>query len=240
MNNNEILPVLNTEELKLKANEYAMKGAIKCIEDFYSGYDSPYRKQIKEFLEGQQLHWGFNLPDIIATINDSLTKEIDLIANTAISKIFLPLVQKFLVREEKEILFSDLLKEFINCIDDDDLEYDDYSVSVKKHDRHDWLTVILEAPNHQYEFTLHEEISSRKEKHLKYQLLSLPYKDGLRSQTMKISLDGGASLEMPFTKDILSDNFTSYLARVIIANSQITMDTQDFHEDMFPEDHCHC
>jgi hypothetical protein len=47
---NQILPVLNTEVLQEKATEFAMKGAIESIKEFYSGYNSPFRKQIEEQL----------------------------------------------------------------------------------------------------------------------------------------------------------------------------------------------
>ena len=58
---------------------------------------------------------------------------------------------------------------------------------------------------------------------------------------MKISLDGGATLELPFTKGILEDEFTSFIARLDIGNNNIVFDVDDFDEDMFPQDdHCHC
>jgi hypothetical protein len=61
------------------------------------------------------------------------------------------------------------------------------------------------------------------------------------TKKMKISLDGGATLELPFTPGILEDNFLSYIAKLIIANSRITFDVKDFNEDMFPEnEECHC
>ena len=53
-------------------------------------------------------------------------------------------------------------------------------------------------------------------------------------------LDGGVTLEMPFTAKVLEDSFVSYIAKLIIAKTQITFDVSDFNEDMFPEDECHC
>ncbi len=81
-------------------------------------------------------------------------------------------------------------------------------------------------------------------------LISLPYVLGDNqkyngkhpvNQTMKISLDGGATLEMPFTRGILDDEFMSFCARLIIGNNNIIFDCEEFNEDMFPErDECHC
>ena len=35
-------------------------------------------------------------------------------------------------------------------------------------------------------------------------------------------------------------NFSSIVARLIIADTKITMDTREFSEDMFPQNECHC
>jgi hypothetical protein len=59
-------------------------------------------------------------------------------------------------------------------------------------------------------------------------------------QTMKISLDGGATLELPFTKGVLEDPFVSFIARLVIGNNNIIFDVNEFDEDMFPRHECHC
>jgi hypothetical protein len=233
METNQILPVLDMEVLKQKANEAAMAGAIKSIDDYYNSYNSPFRNLIDAELEKTEIGSGIQLPDIIAIINNSLSKEIDLIANTAISKTFLPLVQKFLTREEKEIKFSDFLKEFIRCMDDG--TQDDYRVEVEKHRTYDWLEVNISFGDRGYDLTFHEEWVSKKEGNLKYQILSLPRDDSKYKPTMTLKIDN-ASLEMPFTRDILKDDFMSYVARLVIANTFITMDCSDFDSDMFPNE----
>ena len=235
----QILPVLDTEVLQEKATEFAMKGAVESIKEFYSGYNSPFRKQIDEQLTQTKISSGIELPDIIALINESLTKEIDLIANTAISKTFIPLVQKFLVRENKEISFSEILKEFVRVTEAKN--YDDCEISIKE-SQHGWLDVELSSEEKVYSICLHQDYNSKKEEKQKYQLLSLPRDYNSKEkygQTMKLSIDG-ATLEMPFTKDVLHDDFTAYIARLVIGNCLITMDCKDFDEDMFTNDECHC
>lgn len=237
----KIEPVIDMTVIQEKANEYALKGAVETIKDFYSGYNSPYRKAIEESLTGRSLGFNFDLPDIVAAINDNLSKEVDSIANTAIAQTFIPLVQKFLTREEKEIKFSDILKEFV---DEHSLNnYNDCSCEVLENERHGWLSVSIVGENKSYDLTLHKDYQSEKDGIKKYCFLSLPYRDGINnsygSKSMKLSLNDGATLEMPFTRDVLSDRFTSYIARLIMSKSLITMDTDSFHEDMFPE-RCHC
>jgi hypothetical protein len=235
---NIMLPVLDQALLQEKTNEYALKGALKAIEEFYSGYNSPYKKAIETSLEQHEIGGSIDLPNIVAIINESLTAQIDTIANAAIAKTFVPLVNKFLSLEEKEIAFSKILQEFVESSDDEN-RYE-YSVEVDKDERFGWLNIAITDGKRNYKFTLHEDYDSKKEKVRKYKLHNLPY-DTLNKygKTMKLSLDGGATLEMPFTPDILKDDFLSYLARIIIAGSMITMDCEDFDDDMFPE-RCHC
>jgi hypothetical protein len=241
-----ILPVLDTKKLQDKANEYAMQGAIKTIEEYYSGYNSPFRKIIEEELKKTSIGRGnIELPDIIALINGSLSKEIDMVANTAISKTFVPMVQRFLTRENKEMKFSEILKDIID--EGDSKEYDDYTVEAVKNDRYGWFDVSLSVKDKEYKMTFHEDYESKKSHELdkknviKYHILSLPDTsyDMRSKQTMKISVDG-VSLEMPFTTDVLHDNVMSFIARLVVANTKITMDCYEFSEDMFPQDECHC
>ena len=234
----DLVPVIDPEVLQEKVNQAAMKGALSTIEEFYTGYNSPYKKAIKEDLESKEIRHSFDLPDIISTINDSLTSEIDRIANTAISKSFVPLVQRFLTRTDDEIKFSDILKEFIECSPESDRDY--FEVNVKKHEKYSWLDINLSSEDKTYRLTLHSDYKSEKEGIVKYILLSLPYTDNSRNQTMKLSVENGVTLELPFTRDILKDNFTSYLARLVMSGSLITMDVTDFEDWMFPETGCRC
>ena len=237
-----IIPVISTAILQEKATEFAMKGAIETIKEFYSGYNSPFRKQIEAQLQEFRIGTVIELPDIIGLINESLTSEIDLIANTAVAKSFVPLVQGFLTRESKEINFSDFLKNFISYTDDyDSNTEEDYSVLISP-SQHGWLNIEISSKDRKYKLTFHGDYSTKGSEIKKYQLLSLPFtydEPSHRRQQMKISIDG-VTLEMPFTPDVLKDNFVSYVGRLIIANSKITMDCDDFNSEMFPEEECHC
>lgn len=234
---NQILPVLDIAILKEKANEFAMKGALESIKDFYTGYSSPFKKLINEQLEKTEISNGIALPDIISLINTSLSNEIDLIANTAIAQTFVPLVQRFLVREEKNIKFSDVLKAFIN--ESNKKNEEDFTIEITD-SKHQWLDVVLTNEEKSYALTLHQNWDSRNEPVKTYSFLSLPWDDSKYGEKMELFMKGGITLKMPFIKDILRDEFTSYIARLVIGKCIITMDCRDFHEDMFPGDECHC
>jgi hypothetical protein len=233
MEQQSFLPVLDNEALQKKANEYAMKGATQAFEDFYCGYNSPYKKAISADLENKDISYHFELPDIIARINDSLTQEIDKIANEALSKSFIPLVNRFLKRQEKNIKFSDILKEFVNSKYSPDR--DEVSCDIREHAEHNWLDVLLTHKDEKYKFTLH--LVSKKGDPKKYKSLSLPYDKGDSGRMMKLKVEN-ATLELPFTSDILKDNFMSFMANLILSDSEITIDEEDFDDESF--DHCHC
>lgn len=218
-----ILPELNIAELQLKANEYAMKGALDSIKEFYSGYNSPYKKKIEESLMNKEAGGlCFELPDIIAVLNDSLKKEIDEIANTAIAKTFVPLVKRILMREEPKIEFSTILKRIIELKQAKSYEC---SVEVEKHE-YGWLEIKLDCKGKKYELVLHKQEEGI------YQFMSLPYTKTLHKETMRISLDG-ATLEMPFITDVLKDDITSYIARLVLSRTFIEMDCNEFDEYWF-------
>lgn len=232
----KIVPSLDMAVLQEKANEYAMKGCIESIKEYYSGYNSPFRKKIDEELKKQELSWALNLPDILGILNDSLSKEIDIIANTAISHTYIPMVKKILIRANPEVTFTDILKEFIECVEPEYSE--DCEVSIENESKYGWLNIEITHKEHTYEMTFHEDSDSKKTENKKYQLLSLPRNSFNYKDKMNISFDN-TKIEVPFSRDILKDKFTSYLATLVIANSKITMDTRSFDDDMFPE-RCHC
>lgn len=242
-----ILPVLDTEALQKKANEYAMKGAEEALKEFYMGYNSPYRKAINDNLLNKGTGHSFEIPDIIGVLNDEISKEIDIIANTAISKTFLPLVKEFLTRADAELKLSDILTEFIDCTGfkyDDDLQQEDYTLDIKKEDG-SFTYIILSNGKQKYEIHFFIDSENKKKEKKTAYIYRLPEaldKNGYANsytKTMKVTLDG-VTLEMPFTPNVLSDKFTKYISRLVMCKSNIIFDVDDFNEDMFPENECHC
>lgn len=231
------------------------KGFIEPCLACYDGSDclSSYSESIFKPLNYNTGGSSIDIPDIIGILNTSISQEIDLIANNAISKTFVPLVKRFLTREDAEIKLSDMMEEFISSCefdhDKDDME--DYTIEIKK-DEGSFL--YLEMSDGKKTYEIHFMLkSNRGETPKVYEMYTLPYfraesstsKFSYRTHStekvMKISLDGGATLELPFTTGVLEDEFTSYVARLIICKSKIIFDTTEFTSDMFPErEGCHC
>lgn len=240
MDNKDILPVLDVKILKEKADEYAMQGAIKTIEDYYTGYDSPFKKHIKEELEKQKIGFGMALPNIIGLINDSLTKEIELIANTAVAKSYIPMVQHFLTQAEKEMKLSDILNAFIDA----QLlpSYEDCSCELNTSE-HGWLELNLSYEKNKYNVTLHKVSQSREDKEegkvQKYQLLGLPYDKSSYDRSMEICIGKDQTVKIPFSHQTLQDRFIAFIGTLVIANTIITIDCEGFEREMFGEE-CYC
>lgn len=244
-----LTPTIDLNALQEKANIAAQKGAEEAIKEFYTGYNSPYMAAIKKNLENKSTDVNFEIHDIIGVINEGLSKEVDKIANTAIAKTFMPLVTKMLTRAPKEINLSEVLTKYIELadFDRDDEDFEEYTI--EKYSNHEgsslsetFFHIKIESPNRNYDLHFYAKDKSKPNCAELCGLPTEPYSRniGPHTKTMKLSIDG-ATLEMPFTKDILSDPFMSYCATLVLAQTQIEMDCDDFDESMFPErDHCHC
>ncbi len=231
------LPELNTQELTEKAREYAMKGAIQEIQEFYSGYSSPFRKAIREYLESKTTSIHLELPDIVGLINEALSQEIDKIANNSIAETFIPLAKDALTRIKGDVKFSDLLKTFLNSCKEDFKDNYRPELSVEE-SGHRWLDVSIEYEDYagatiEYKLTLHKDFDGSG----KYRIFSLPRTEVPYNYTKMMKLSNGdATIEMPFMRDTLKDSFTSYIARIILSETLIEMDCNDFEEEMFEEE----
>jgi len=239
-------PKVDIKVIKKRAKEAAEKAYLSEIDSYYTDYGSPYKKLIKAELEKQKFNFGMKLPDILSNIQKALSDEVDAIANRAIANTYIPMISDALVGLPKNITMTEFLKEVVEAIDPERDEFEDFSFSYNKHERHGWLTCELTTPESNYEFTLHTKNhygDDKKEgESQKYQLLSFPsnkYKKGYNSQ-MTVYKDD-VKIEMPFTPNVLADKVLNLFFKLMLSNSAIDVDVSYFDEDIFPEDeHCHC
>jgi hypothetical protein len=246
-----LTPVIDPKVIQEKINEFALKGAIETIKDFYTGYKSPFREAVDASLKATKLNYKMELPDIIGMINQSIVAEMDKITHEAISKTYVPLVKRFLTRIEPKMTFSDFLRELIE--DADIQEPDDCSIDMNKHSQYDWYEIDLKLDSVTYKMTLHECSESRRDKtgstQKTYQFLSLPsgwekestglYRSSVTNhRIMKLKVDN-ATLELPYTPEVLHDPVCRLIAQMMLCDTQLTLDTTDFDDDMFPN-RCHC
>lgn len=227
--NKIVEPMLDMEEIQKKANEYALKGAVECIKEYYTGYNSPFKKEIENRLNQMSPSFCFTMPEVMGVINESLSSQIDIIANEAIAKSYVPLVRKFLTRGEEVIRASDIVDKFKN-----QHEYDDEPIEVEmsKDERHGWYNMKLECGDEKCSITLHEDSKNEQGQQF-YSMLGLPYehKRGSYDRNMKITLDEGASIEIPFTCGILHNNFLTYVANLVMFKTKIIIDKTYFDDE---------
>lgn len=234
-------PEINIEEIQEAANAAAKKAYLNAIADYYTSYSSPYKKLIEAELEKQKFKYNMELPNIMAEINESLSNEVDSIANQAIATSFIPMISKALIGLDKEMKLSELLKMIIEELEPDSDNYEEFHFSYKEEREYGWIECELTTHLNNYAFTLHT-LSRSKQQEGKYQLLSMPYnkyKKGYNSN-MTIYKDD-IKIEMPFTPGILEDEVLNIFFKMMLSNTIIELDCEGFDDDMFPEDeHCHC
>ena len=233
-------PEIDAEKLQAAANAAAEKAFLKEIEDYYNSYNSPYRKEVRKHLEAQKLSFPIELPDIVKKINESLSAEIDRIANEAVAMTYMDIVNRALVRIEKSVKMSDVLRMIFEEIRPDENEYDTFTFSYKKDKYENWLRCDLTTPNGAYDFTLHttgfyrskeDEKELEMAKGIRYQLLNFPYTNGKKQ--MVIYKDD-VKIEMPFTPDIINDKVFLVFMKLMLSKCEIEMDCSSFPDDMFP------
>jgi hypothetical protein len=243
-------PILNLDKIQDKVNESAKKAADSVIEEFYTSYNSPYKKALKEHLEQQKGNIHFELPSILEIINKAIQEEINLLANKAIATTYLPMVSDILISTKKEINFSEILKAYVEMINEkeDDVEIDDFFVEVKQDKEFDWLNIVINySSSEEFTFTLHRKRHKDKEHENNplYNLLS-PYHDkgvyksttGIKKE-MEISKDN-FSVKIPYENFHYYDNFRKLLVKLLINKTDIKIDSQDFDEDWIERDECRC
>lgn len=74
-------PVLDKSIIQKAAQEAATKAALREIEDYYCGFDSPYRKQLREYLQENAPSTRLELPEFSEMLSKSLSAEIENIVN---------------------------------------------------------------------------------------------------------------------------------------------------------------
>lgn len=234
-------PVIDVKKIQEQANKAATDAYLKAVREYYTNYDSPYIKKIKEELGKQEFKWSLTLPDVMSKISESLSKEIDLIANNAIANSFIPLVSNSLTGLEKNLKLSDILKKIIKDLEPDRDEFDYFHFAMEEDEKFKWLSCGLTTNENYYEFTLHA-VGKEKDQPKTYQLLSFPsnkYKEGFKSNMTVFKDD--LKIEMPFTPGVLEDKVLNIFFRMMISSSIITIDCDGFNEDMLPEDEfCQC
>lgn len=239
-----IVPSIDMSKVQEYANQYAMEGMRKALENFYTGYDSPFRKAVLEHFNEQVPSFQLDLPGIMAMLNEALSTMCDNIVNKAIATSYIPLINDLLTQTKKEICVSDIVKKFIEVYSDgDEWDGDNFSVTIEKDGKFDWYNLHLESYEYEVKLdvSLHTLYNCNKDGKSLYHILCLPYEERYRNKfgcmkcTVEVEQGKNATLEMPYGYGILCSPFIRYVACLVMFDTSIVLDTLDFNDIIYPD-----
>lgn len=231
-----IMPVIDMEEVQKAANEYAMQGIRKALQNFYEGYNSPFIKAITEQMSSQVPSFTLDLTGVMALLNEALVSTMDEVVNQAVAKSYIPLVRKLLTRSRDKVKVSEIVKEFIDTYSYlQSRDEDNFTVLLKKDQILDWYELTLESEKDEVniQITLHTD---DKPGTGEYKIICMPGCDefGNRFGRMKCTFntDDGKPvvMEMPYGYGILRNNFLRFIANIVTFQIPVIIDKYDFDD----------
>lgn len=236
-------PVLDMNVIQKAAQDAAMKAALEEVKDYYLRYDSPYRKQLKEYMAKNAPSTRLELPEFSELLSKSLSAEIENIVNKKCVKSIAQELRKGFthLKEESDgtILLSNLAKDMMNKVDLEDANSNNsFELEVSDTDFASWKKVrisIWEDDEHTvYDFTLAQNGSDGT-----YSILGMPTKDSdeeYHIDTIKVKNRKG-TISFPMFSGVSNDYILLVLARCIMFEAHIRIDrdciikSNEFEED---------
>lgn len=228
-------PVLDKNIIQMAAQEAATKAALREIEDYYYGFDSPYRKQLREYLQKNAPSTRLELPEFSELLSKSLSAEIENIVNKKCVESFAQEIRRAFshLKEESDgtILLTTLAEDMMTYIDFDDPEHDNsFELEVRNGSyiylKDVYVTINEDDVEKKYKFTLMSNGSDGT-----YSVLSMPYTyddNDLYTANKKITLKTEkCTVSFPMFSGVSNDHTLLVLARCIMFDAHIRID-QDY------------
>ena len=228
-------PVLDKSIIQKAAQEAATRAALREIEDYYCGFDSPYRKQLREYLQKNAPSTRLELPEFSEMLSKSLSAEIENIVNKKCVESFAQEIRRAFshLKEESDgtILLTTLAEDMMTYIDFDDSEYDNsFELEVRDGSFNNlkdvYVTINEDDAEKKYRFTLMPNGSDGT-----YSVLSMPYTsddNDLYTADKKITLKTEkCTVSFPMFSGVSNDHTLLVLARCIMFDAHIRID-QDY------------
>lgn len=227
-------PVLDKNIIQKAAQEAATRAALREIEDYYCGFDSPYRKQLREYLQENAPSTRLELPEFSEMLSKSLSAEIENIVNKKCAESFAQEIRRAFshLKEESDgtILLSTLAEDMMSHIDFDDSEYDNsFELEVRDDSfnmKDVYVTISEDDVEKKYNFTLMSNSSDGT-----YRVFAMPYTyddNDLYTADKKITLKTeNCTVSFPMFSGVSNDHTLLVLARCIMFDAHIRID-QDY------------
>ena len=227
-------PVLDMNVIQKAAQDAAMKAALEEVKDYYLGYNSPYRKQLKEYMAKNAPSTRLELPEFSELLSKSLHAEIENIVNKKCVESFAQEIRRAFshLKEESDgtILLSTLAEDMMSHIDFDDSDYDNsFELEVRDGSfnmKDVYVTISEDDEEKTYRFTLMSNSSDGT-----YRVLAMPYTsddNDLYTADKKITLKTeNCTVSFPMFSGVSNDHTLLVLARCIMFDAHIRID-QDY------------
>lgn len=232
----QFVPSISNEEIQQAVNESARQGMLKQIEEFFTGYNSPFQEKVKEYLS-EQIPGDFRL-DIagcMALINEGLQAQVQEIAHKAIAQSYAPMVQQLLTKRFDQVTFSDIVNAFVN-------EYDicNEGLCHAELKQNSWGSeqLKLECEDDDrisYSITFNPVKTSDGEKNNRYEILSMPMPDQSWQEwpTVKCCFEREGTkctMHLPLGNGVLRDSFFRFIANIVVFNIPVFKDRYHFDD----------
>lgn len=170
-------PVLDMNVIQKAAQDAAMKAALEEVKDYYLGYNSPYRKQLKEYMAKNAPSTRLELPEFSELLSKSLTAEIENFVNKKCVESFAQELRKGFTHLKEEgdgtILLTNLAEDMMQKVDLEDVDSNNsFELEVSDKDYYGWkkvhISICEDGEETEYNFTLAKIGSDDTSQHLRF------------------------------------------------------------------------
>ncbi len=221
----EIPPIkIDMERLYNVATEAVHNAAEKEIKDFYEGYNSPFRKKIKESLEKTIPDANFEIPNLLEATQNALVAEFEKNANKSIVECCANQLQKCLTKLPLEKDGSIKLSKVFEIMSKNKEIDSTLVLEAKKDCVCSWYDVTVKVESDindkTHRFTLHSNEYCREHKD-KYTVLSIREDDHYSDAKMNI---GELEVRMPVFRNLVHDHILMTIAKLIMYKVPVEID----------------
>lgn len=230
----------SSEELKKEVIKAARAGIKKEIAEYFTGYGSPFRKQVHEYLEKNIPMARFSLPSYAEIVNKEIIAEIDkMAAQTCVStfcKSFREVLSGIPIEEDGTVKLSRLLdKVYGNC------EFSQYGDGItfeldnnQEHGaliRDGVLTIIEDGEDRKLDICLMKVEAKISEN--RYNVFRIPNQGFNYGRTAKsiVIKEKDRTIEIPSFDSVCSDMAVMPFASCVILNIPVIIDVNDYNRD---------
>lgn len=233
------------EAIQKVANEAATKAVIEEVNNFYTGYNSPYRKQVKEWLAQNAPSLMLELPEFGELVQQSLKAEIDKIVKTISIENYARAIREDLshqnLNEDGTLNITELCEAACDYAELDD-HYDDGDDSVDMEITDDntygrkkrvTIKIVRDGDEKEFNFSLYPHDNKQEEQ---WQIIGMPYatrEDGLYYDKVRVHTPDKLTIELPGYCGVSDNKLLMAIARCVMFRTPIRINKSWFSRSRY-------